>query len=131
MNADGKTLTLTIINNSSHTLSYHAVKGENQGNIYYVEPSKIAPHETAILTGIITKDADLAGELYFLDELNRDNMLLILDPRAFYTAKAIFNLNNPYYVTKILHTTFSKSGKARDLWVTEAKIRIDDNPNFA
>jgi hypothetical protein len=101
-------LTLTIINNSSQTLTYTGVSGVNTGNTFLIDNKKITPGDKAIVTGKTTPYADLAGAMSFNDEDGRSNILTVIDQRKYKVGQGIFLMRNDQFIsfdTKTLNTS--------------------------
>ncbi len=119
-----KTVALTVINNTNTTFTYTGVTGQNPGNTFSLDKQSIAPHQSAIITGTITQDDDLAGLMHFSDNNNHDTILVVIDPRNMHSMQPVFEMRNSLYYSTMQSETHGDPSKPRELAVTAVTIAV-------
>jgi hypothetical protein len=76
------TLTVTLINHSSHVLTYTGVTDTNTENIFLVSPKVVLPGGTLRVTSVSNNDfqPDLSGNLHFAESDGKNVIYHLSDP---------------------------------------------------
>jgi hypothetical protein len=122
---DHKTLQMTVINNTDTTLTYVGATGQNPGNVFSSAETIIPPQSSTVMTGKITADIDLAGNLHFRDAAGNDNALIVIDPRNIHIMQPLFSMRNARMHSTLKSQKHGDSSVARGLLISESKVQID------
>jgi hypothetical protein len=119
-----RTLTMTIVNHTTETLNFINVTNQNPGNIFSVTPASIPPQATAVVTGTITEDFDLAGLFNFTDNYGHPATFFLLDPRNFHSVEPDFFQSQRY--NTIVEATLKGDNAPRGLYIRGALVDLQE-----
>ncbi len=118
------TLTLTLVNNSTETLTYEGVTHTNLGNSFFITPCVIFPGGAATIVGITTPYTDLVGKMRFRDNKNYNHLLTIIDPRMIDLQKPVFSVHNENLISFVNPSSFSKNASQDPYSIAYASATI-------
>jgi hypothetical protein len=122
---DHKTLLMTLVNNTKTALTYTGVTGQNAGNVFSISAATIAPQSSAVITGKITQDTDLAGSLHFRDGDKNDNSLALIDPRNMHAMQPVFSMRNARMQSTLKTFKHGDMTLPKALLISESTVLIE------
>jgi hypothetical protein len=125
-NKHNHTLTLTIINNTTETLSFAGVKDMNPSNAFTMTPTEILPGGAATVTGTTTPYYDMAGQLRLKDNSGNVNLLYIENYRHINYEQPHFSMHNNNYISFTESKTFNRDENANVLMLNAARVVIQN-----
>lgn len=120
------TLTLTIINKTTDTLSYLGVKSMNPSNSFSVTPTDILPGGAATVTGTTTTYYDMAAQLRFKDNTGNVNLLSIKNHHHINYDQPNFSMHNESYISFMDAKRLNRDESADALMSNTATVIIQN-----
>lgn len=124
VNDENTILHVTIQNNTTEVIQFDHIINANPGNVFNVNPVKIAPGETGIITAEKTLNNDIFAQLSFTDAHQLQAVLTLLDQEQVHMGQPIFNMKGNSYSSELISKRRNKNIGPRYLTYIEANLRI-------